>query len=88
MALNAKNENKKSFTNFLKKVLTKQIRCDRIYERKRDWRTHIGELCNGSTTDSAYRRRWYIARQGDRPRRQKGSDSYREVFPERQTLFV
>ena len=50
MTLDAKNENKKSFTNFLKKVLTKQIRCDRIYERKRDrtvtaWFSPSGKLC-------------------------------------------
>ena len=50
MTLDGKNENKKSFTNFLKKVLTKQIRCDRIYERKRDWTVTArfspsGKLC-------------------------------------------
>ena len=67
---------------FCEKALTNKSNCDRMYSAR-----NLGELCNGSTTDSAYREAVYCQA------RRCESTLYKmlacpQTHPERQTLFV
>ena len=78
-------KNKKTVKKQLKtpkKPLTKSTECVKINTVR-----NTGELCNGSTTDSAYRLR-YIAKRGDVISHSIKRNVLCKINPERQTLFV